>query len=90
MYNDGGVTDNLFTGYYDSVAQEYVYPDAHQNFVIRFTDFYLSADDGDFTADGITISSEVCQSEDITIGNAPAQVLTATMLNPDGLMGSLT
>ena len=89
MYNDGGVTDNLW-GYYDSQAQEYVYPDAHQNFVIKFDDFYLSADDGDFTTDGVTITSEVCQTEDITIGNAPAQVLTATMLNPDGLMGSLT
>ena len=90
MYNDGGVTDNLFTGYYDSQAQEYVYPDAHQNFIIKFNDFYLSADDGDFTTDGVTITSEVCQTEDITIGNAPAKVLTATMLNPDGLMDSLT
>lgn len=90
MYNDGGVTDNLWTGYYDSQAQEYVYPDAHQNFVIKFDDFYLSADDGDFTSDGVTITSEVCQTEDITIGNAPAKVLSATMLNPDGLMESLT
>lgn len=90
MYNDGGVTDNLWTGYYDSIEDEYVYPDAHQNFVIKFDDFYLSADDGDFTTDGVTITSEVCQTEDITIGNAPAKVLTATMLNPDGLMDNLT
>lgn len=90
MYNDGGVTDNLWTGYYDSIEDEYVYPDAHQNFFIKFDDFYLSADDGDFTTDGIAITSEVCQSEDITIGNAPAKVLSATMLNPDGLMESLT
>lgn len=86
MYNDGGVTDNLFTGYYDSVAEEYVTPSAPQNFVIRFPTWYLSAIDGDFTTEGITISSEIGQSDDITIGNAPAKVLTATMLNPNGTM----
>lgn len=89
MYNDGVITTE-FTGYYDNVAQEYVYPDAKQNFVVVFPDFYLSADDGDFTTNGVTISSEVCSGEDITIGNAPAQVLSTTMLNPNGLMEGLT
>ena len=90
MYNDGGVTDNLWTGQYDAVEGMYEYPDAHQNLIVRFPTWYLSADDGDFTTDSVTITSEVCASEDITIGNAPAQVFSATMLNPDGLMENCT
>ena len=90
MYNDGGVTDNLWTGFYDAVEGAYEYPSAHQNLIVRFPTWYLSADDGDFTTDSVTITSEVCSSEDITIGNAPAQVFSATMLNPDGLMESCT
>lgn len=90
MYNDGVITTE-FTGYYDSVAGEYIYPDAKQNFVISFnTGHYLSASDGDFTAAGITISSEAGSSEDITIGNATSSVLTATMLNPRDMMDDLT
>ena len=89
MYNDGVITTE-FTGYYDALADEYVYPTAHQNLVIAFSDWYLSADDGDFTTDGLTITSETGTTTDITIGNAPAKVLTATILNPNGLMDSLT
>ena len=89
MYNDGVITTE-FTGYYDAVAGEYIYPSARQNFLITFPTFYLSVADGDITDNGITIESEVCDSTDITIGNAPAQVLNATMLNPNGLMESLT
>lgn len=88
MYNDGVITTE-FTGYYDSVADEYIYPSAPQNFVIVFPTFYLSAADGDITTNGVTFSSEVCQGEDITIGNAPAKVLSTTFLNPDGLMENL-
>ena len=90
MYNDGGVTDNLWTGFYDAVEGAYEYPSAHQNLIVRFPTWYLSADDGDFTTDSVTITSEVCSTEDITIGNAPAQVFSATMLNPDGLMENCT
>ena len=90
MYNDGGVTDNLWTGQYDAVEGMYEYPSAHQNLIVRFPTWYLSADDGDFTTDSVTIISEVCSTEDITIGNAPAQVFSATMLNPDGLMENCT
>ena len=90
MYNDGGVTDNLWTGQYDAVEGMYEYPSAHQNLIVRFPTWYLSADDGDFTTDSVTITSEVCSTEDITIGNAPAQVFSATMLNPDGLMENCT
>lgn len=89
MYNDGVIT-NEFTGYYDGVAGEYIYPAAPQNFIIVFDNFYLSSDDGDFDASGITITTETGQAEDITIGNAPSAVLSATMLNPSGLMESLT
>lgn len=88
MYNDGVITTE-FTGYYDSVEQEYAYPSARQNFVIRFPLFYLSAEDGDFTDGGVTITTETGSTEDITIGNATAAVLSATMLNPYGLMDNL-
>ena len=93
MYNDP-TFDNLFTGH--MVGVEYDFPTASQNLVITFTPpspanpFYLSAMEGDFTTDPVTITSETGESEDITIGNAPAKVLTATMLNPDSTMGSLT
>lgn len=90
MYNDGGITDNLWTGSYDAVEGMYDYPSAHQNLIVRFPTWYLSADDGDFTTDSATITSEVCASEDITIGNAPAQIFSATMLNPSGLMENCT
>lgn len=87
MYNDS-TFDNLFTGY--ESGGDYVYPSADQNLVITFSGFYLSALDGDFTTDPVTITSETGEGEDITIGNAPAAVLTAQMLNPNGLMESLT
>lgn len=89
MYNDGVITTE-FTGYYDSDEGEYVSPSGHQNLLIKFPAFYLSADDGDISDSGVTISSETGESEDITIGNTPAKVLTATMLNPVGLMEGLT
>ena len=89
MYNDGVIT-NEFTGYYDSDEGEFVSPSGHQNLLIKFPTFYLSADDGDIADNGVTISSETGGAEDITIGNAPAKVLTATMLNPVGLMEGLT
>ena len=92
MYNDN-TFDNLFTGY--KSGSDYIYPDASQNLVVKFTPpapeqpFHLSALEGDFTTDPVTITSETGESEDITIGNAPAKVLTATMLNPSNTMGSL-
>ena len=87
MYNDN-TFNGLFTGTLSGGV--YTYPSAEQNLVVKFADFYLSAKDGDFTTDLVTITSETGESEDITIGNAPAKVLTATMLNPDGAMDTLT
>ena len=87
MYNDS-TFNNLFTGY--KSGSDYIYPEGSQNLVVKFTDFYLSAKDGDFTTDPVTITSETGEGEDISIGNAPAKVLTATMLNPDGAMDALT
>lgn len=92
MYSNAA-TDYLFTG--QEVGGEYVYPTADQNAVIVFSNpndlgFFLSAKDGDFTTDGMTISTMACDTEDITIGNAPAAVLSATMMNPQGLMDTLT
>ena len=92
MYNDN-TFDNLFTG--RESGGEYIFPTASQNLVITFdptpddVPFHLSALEGDFTTDPVTITSETGESEDITIGNAPAKVLTATMLNPSNTMGSL-
>ena len=92
MYNDN-TFDNLFTGY--ESGGDYIFPTASQNLVITFdptpddVPFHLSAMEGDFTTDPVTITSETGESEDITIGNAPAKVLTATMLNPSNTMGSL-
>lgn len=88
MYS-GGPSSATFTGYYDNVEQEYVYPSARQNAVIAFNGFYLSALDGDFTTEGLTIMSSTGGSEDITIGNATSAVCTASMLNPSGLMEGL-
>ena len=94
MYGSGFIND--FIGRYDSGLGEYVLPDAPQNLVITFTPpapetpFYLSANDGDFTTDGVTIISGTGESEDITVGNAIAKVLNTTMLNPSNSMGSLT
>ena len=87
MYNDS-TFDYLFTG--QESGGDYVYPSADQNLVITFSGFYLSALDGDFSTDPVTITSETGEAEDITIGNAPAKVLTAQMLNPFGTMESLT
>lgn len=87
MYNDGVITTE-FTGYYDSIEGEYISPSATQTATIVFDGWYLSSED--FTTDGLTISSESGNGEDITIGNAPAAVLTATFLNPAGTMESLT
>ena len=89
MYS-GGPSSATFTGYYDNVEQEYVYPSARQHAVIAFNGFFLSALDGDFTTDGLSISTQTGESTDITIGNAPSAVLNATMLNPNGLMETLT
>ena len=87
MYNDS-TFDYLFTG--QESGGDYDYPSADQNLVINFGSFYLSALEGDFTTDLVTITSETGEGEDITIGNAPAAVLTAQMLNPKGLMDALT
>lgn len=89
MYS-GGPSSTTFTGVYDSGEQEYIYPSARQNAVIAFSDFYLSATDGDLTTDGLSISTQTGEATDITIGNAPSAVLNATMLNPNGLMETLT
>lgn len=89
MYSDGTIT-NEFTGYYDGTEKEYVYPTARQNAVIAFKDFYLSAQDGDLTTDGLTVTTSTGGSEDITVGNATSAVLSATVLNPDGYMDGLT
>ena len=89
MYS-GGPSSATFTGYYDNVEQEYVYPSARQNAVIAFNGFYLSALDGDFTTDGLSIMTSTGSSTDITIGNATSAVCTASMLNPSGLMEGLT
>lgn len=85
MYNDGVITTE-FTGYVSD--GEYISPSATQMASIVFDGWYLSSED--FTTDGLTISSESGNGEDITIGNAPAAVLTATFLNPAGTMESLT
>ena len=85
MYNDGVITTE-FTGYVSD--GEYISPSAKQTATIVFNGWYLSSED--LTTDGLTISSETGNSEDITIGNAPAKVLTATMLNPNGSMEGLT
>ena len=87
MYNDN-TFNGLFTGTLSGGV--YTYPSAEQNLVVKFANFYLSAKDGDFTTDPVTITSETGEGEDISIGNAPAKVLTATMLNPDGAMDALT
>ena len=50
---------------------------------------YLSAMDGDFTTDGATFTHSAGESEDITIGNAISQVMSGTLLNPDGLLDGL-
>ena len=50
---------------------------------------YLSATDGDFTTDGATFTHSAGESEDITIGNAISQVMSGTLLNPDGLLDGL-
>lgn len=89
MYS-GGPSSTTFTGVYDAVEQEYQYPSARQNAVIAFSNFYLSALDGDLTTDGLSISTQTGEATDITIGNAPSAVLNATMLNPNGLMETLT
>lgn len=50
---------------------------------------YLSAMDGDFTTDGAAFTHSAGESEDITIGNAISQVMSGTLLNPDGLLDGL-
>lgn len=50
---------------------------------------YLSAMDGDFSTDGATFTHSAGESEDITIGNAISQVMSGTLLNPDGLLDGL-
>ena len=89
MYIDNTITTE-FTGYYDSTDEAYVYPSARQNAVIAFDGFYLSAADGDFTTDGLTISTNTGDSTDISIGKATSAVLSAAILNPDDKMASLS
>ena len=89
MYIDGNITTE-FTGYYDSEDEVYVYPSARQNAVIAFDGFYLSAADGDFTTDGLTVSTNTGDSTDISIGKATSAVLSAAILNPDDKMASLS
>lgn len=89
MYIDNTITTE-FTGYYDSEDEVYVYPSARQNAIIAFDGFYLSAADGDFTTDGLTISTNTGDSTDISIGKATSAVLSAAILNPDDKMASLS
>ena len=89
MYIDNTITTE-FTGYYDSTDEVYVYPSARQNAVIAFDGFYLSAADGDFTTDGLTISTNTGDNTDISIGKATSAVLSAAILNPDDKMASLS
>lgn len=89
MYIDNTITTE-FAGYYDSTDEVYVYPSARQNAVIAFDGFYLSAADGDFTTDGLTISTNTGDSTDISIGKATSAVLSAAILNPDDKMASLS
>jgi len=89
VYIDNTITTE-FAGYYDSTDEVYVYPSARQNAVIAFDGFYLSAADGDFTTDGLTISTNTGDSTDISIGKATSAVLSAAILNPDDKMASLS
>lgn len=84
MYTDGVITTE-FTGYVSD--GEYISPSAKQTASIAFDGWYLSSED--LTTDGLTISTESGNSEDLTIGNAPAAVLMATFLNPAGTMESM-
>lgn len=45
---------------------------------------YFSANDGDFTVDGITIDQEYCDTEDLTFGHAPADKMDFTLINRNG------
>lgn len=87
MYTNAA-TDNKFTGQVS--GGEYIYPSAPENAVITFSGFYLSASDNDFAESGLNLHYMACDSEDITVGNAPSAVLNVAMLNPYGLMESLT
>lgn len=86
MYNDN-TFNGLFTGTSDGNGG-WNYPTAAQNFAITFTDFYIGPEN--LVSGGATISSEIGEADDFTIGNAPAKVFSATFNDPDDLMDSLT
>lgn len=95
MYQDGTITTE-FTGYYDSDLDEYVYPSARQNlmlfngigddYALTAPPVYLSAADGDFTADGVTFTYSVGANEDIAIGQSLSATMSGTILNENGYL----
>ena len=85
MYSDGVITTE-FTGYYDNVEQEYVYPTVRQVAAIEFPDYALFSWDNAFEASGLTITTATCKDEDITIGNTISSVLSASLLNTDNYL----
>lgn len=62
--------------------------ETEQDFILLSDDAtiptYFSANDGDFTTDGITIDQEYCDTEDITFGHAPADKMDFTLINRNG------
>lgn len=62
--------------------------ETEQDFILLSNDatlpVYFSANDGDFTSDGVTIDQEYCDTEDITFGHAPADKIDFTLINRNG------
>jgi len=63
-------------------------PEYEQDFILLQNDAdipsYFSANDGDFTSEGITIDSEFCNTGDVTFGHAEADKLDFTLINRNG------
>ena len=80
MYNDGVITTE-FTGYYDNVGQEYVYPTVSQRAALVFDRCALFSWNNAFEASGITVTTAACPEEDISVGSTISASITASLLN---------
>lgn len=57
-----------------------------QNFLLRFSDMYLSANDGDFESAGATITDYFVTGTELRYGEVPSSTLDFSAMNLDGAL----
>ena len=72
--------------FHDKIKDPSTYP---QNLVLRFSDCYLSANDGDIEESGVEFEEYFCVSEDLVYGECPSETMKATIINEGQILRTI-